>query len=132
MSKLTPTCRKIYKEYKRAKKQVDFHRRAKQAIKFAKENRFEEMSMKINPYAKKFIEMQINLCTKKKKGRRFTLEEKLIALAIMKQGPKCYRFLHKIFILPSTSTLNKMVSNLNVEAGINKQFLALIKKEVNI
>ncbi|XP_041968497.1 uncharacterized protein LOC121740625 isoform X2 [Aricia agestis] len=131
LNKLTPTCKLIYKEYTKAKNQADYHRRAKRAVKFAKEHSFEEMAEKMNPYAKKIFEMQINLCTKKKKGRRFTLEEKLITLAIMKQSPKCYRFLHKIFILPSSSTLNKMVSRLKIEAGINPQFFTLMKKEVD-
>ncbi|KAG6461627.1 hypothetical protein O3G_MSEX012752 [Manduca sexta] len=128
---LTPTCRMIYNEYKKAKQQTDFYRRAKKALRFNKEKSFEKLTENMNPYAKKIMKMQINLCTKNKKGRRFTAEEKLIALSIMKQSPKCYRFLHKIFILPSKSTLNKMVSKLNITTGICPQVFELMKKEVS-
>ncbi|XP_050663944.1 uncharacterized protein LOC126964709 [Leptidea sinapis] len=70
----------------------------------------------------------IKQCTKKASGRRFSDEEKLISMAIMKQSPKCYRFLHKIFILPSKYTLNKMIAELNIEAGINAQIFEAISQ----
>ncbi|CAG9133341.1 unnamed protein product [Plutella xylostella] len=127
---LTPTSRIVYKEYIKAKRQTDFLRRAKRALKFSKDKSFEKLAQNMNPFAKRIMKMQITLCKKKKKGRRFTNEEKLIALSIMKQSPKCYRFLHKIFVLPSRSTLNKMVAKLKVETGISPQVFALIKKEV--
>lgn len=84
----------------------------------------------MNPFAKTIMKMQINLCSKSKKGRRFTEEEKLIALSIMKQSPKCYRFLHKIFVLPLRSTVNKMVANLSIGPGICQQVFVLLKIEV--
>ncbi|CAH2062492.1 unnamed protein product, partial [Iphiclides podalirius] len=65
-----------------------------------------------------------------KKGRRFTLEDKLLALAIMKQGPRCYKFLQRIFILPSATTLKKLVKKLNVQPGLNPQIFECIKNEV--
>lgn len=129
---LNKTGQEIYKAYRKAKQQTNFMQRAKAAIKLSKKKIFEKFTQNLNPFAKKIINMQINLCTKKKKGRRFTREEKLIALSIMKQSPKAYRFLHRIFILPSRSTLNKMVSQLNIETGICPQVFDLIKKEVSI
>ncbi|XP_063624802.1 uncharacterized protein LOC134796548 [Cydia splendana] len=129
---LTPTGRMIYDEYKKSKRQADFYHRAKRALKFNKEKSFQELTKDMNPYAKTILKMQINLCNKNKKGRRFSLEEKLIALSIMKQSPKCYRFLHKIFILPSRSTLNKMVAGLKIESGICPQVFEVIRREVCI
>lgn len=58
------------------------------------------------------------------------MDEKVICLSIMKQSSKCYRFLSKIFILPSKSTLNEMIANLIIEPGINPQVFNLLKKEV--
>lgn len=74
--------------------------------------------------------MQVKLCTKAKGGRRFTLDEKMIGLAIYKQSPKSYNFLKKIFILPSKTTLKKMISHLDIEAGINPQIFGLLKDQV--
>lgn len=127
---LTPNCRKLYREYVISRKQLEFSHRARRASKFLKNKTFEKLTEKLNPLTKKIIYMQIKQSTRKTKGRRFTNEEKLIALSIMKQSPKCYKFLHKIFILPSKSTLNKMISELNVEVGINEQIFKAIMQEV--
>ncbi|XP_049877377.1 uncharacterized protein LOC126374703 [Pectinophora gossypiella] len=127
---LTPMGQKIYDAYQKAKRQADYFQRAKDAAKFSKGQAFEELTKNLNPYATKIILMQTRLCTKRKKGRRFTTEEKMIALAIMKQSPKGYRFLHRIFILPSKTTLNKMIEKLSIHTGISSQVTGLIKKEV--
>ncbi|XP_026313723.1 uncharacterized protein LOC113231525 [Hyposmocoma kahamanoa] len=49
---LSPTCKSIYKEYKKSKQQADFHRRAKRALQFNKKMLFEKLTNKMNPYAK--------------------------------------------------------------------------------
>lgn len=129
-NQLAPCCTKLYNEYVKSKKQLEFAQRAKRALKFSKVKSFEKMTKKMNPLGKKILWMQIKQSTKEIKGRRYTDEEKLIALSIMKQSPKCYRFLQKIFILPSKCTLNKMVAQLNIEAGINPQIFEAVKHEV--
>ncbi|XP_063361838.1 uncharacterized protein LOC134650837 [Cydia amplana] len=105
-------------------------KRAKRAMKFSKTQCFEKLAANLNPLAKKMIWMQITQSNKKRKGRRFTDEEKMISLAIMKQSPKGYRFLQQIFILPSRNTLNKLTSTLNVQPGINVQIFDAIKDQV--
>lgn len=62
------------------------------------------------------------------KGRRFTLKEKIIALSFLKQSPKGYRFLRKIFILPSRQTLLKLLNMADINPGINKNMIQQIKK----
>lgn len=128
---LTPRCRHLYKEYKKARTQKNYRARAKRALSFSKEKSLEELVKNMNPITKKIILMQIKLCTKNKKSWRFTREEKLIALSIYKQGPKSYKFLQKIFILPSKTTLKKMISQINIGPGINPQIFELIKNQVN-
>lgn len=127
---LPASCRRIYLEYKRSLKQLNFKRRAKRALHYSKSQTFEKLLANINPLAKKIIYMQISQSDKKLRGRRFTEEEKMISLSILKQSPKTYNFLRKIFILPSRNTLNKMVSTLDVQPGINKQIFDAIKDEV--
>ncbi|XP_041970025.1 uncharacterized protein LOC121726617 [Aricia agestis] len=128
---LTPNCARLYHEFAKSRKQLRFSVRARRALKFSKEMSFEKLTANMNPLAKKMMWMQIKQCPKKMKGRRFTDEEKLISLAIMKQSPKCYKFLHKIFILPSKHTLNKMIAKLNIESGVNSHIMEAVKKEVD-
>lgn len=129
---LTPKCKLIYNEYRKSRKLISYTRRAKRALRFNKEHSFEDTVRGMNSLARKIFSMQVKMCTTKPKGRRFTLEEKLIALSILKQGPKSYRFLQKIFILPSESTLKKLVAKLNVTTGINQQIFNAMKDEVCI
>ena len=51
-------------------------------------------------------------------GRRFTEEEKILALSIYKQSPKAFRYLSKLFLLPSIETLRKLLSHIPLRAGI--------------
>lgn len=129
---LTPRCKLLYNEYKKVRNQKDYNTRVKRALAFSKSECLEEVLNKMNPLSRKVLSMQMKLCMKKKMARRFTTEEKLIALSIYKQGPKCYKFLQKIFILPSKSTLKNLISQLNIGTGINPQIFDLIKNQVNI
>ncbi|CAK1598240.1 unnamed protein product, partial [Parnassius mnemosyne] len=127
---LTPRCQLFYKKYKKAKRQIDYRSRTKKALAFSKEKSLEELTKNMNPLTKKVLWMQVKLCTKNKKARRFTREEKLIALSIYKQGPKSYKFLQKIFILPSKTTLKKMISQLNIDTGINPEIFKHMSKQI--
>lgn len=69
---------------------------------------------------------------KDKKGRRFSLKEKIAALSILKQSPKGYRFLRRIFILPSPVTLLKLIQMADIKPGINKNMMEQIKKAAEI
>lgn len=62
------------------------------------------------------------------RGRRFTLKEKIVALSILKHSPKGYRFLSKIFILPSRQTLLKLLNMADINPGINKNIIQQIRK----
>lgn len=53
----------------------------------------------------------------------WTPENKALALAIYKRGPRCYRILSKILKLPSKSTLQKVLQNVPFHTGINKILL---------
>lgn len=58
--------------------------------------------------AKLFMQIQCRENKKIIKGRRFTIEEKILALSIMKQSPRGYRFF-RIVIVPAPQTLIKLV-----------------------
>ncbi|CAK1601100.1 unnamed protein product [Parnassius mnemosyne] len=125
--KISPSYLRILNELKKAKKQLSF---AKRAMKFSKKENFEKLTCNLKPLAKKIIWMQIMQSGKHSKGWRFSDEEKMIALAIMKQSPKSYRFLRRIFILPSIRTINKLINKLKMDSRINPHIFKAIKTEV--
>ena len=71
--------------------------------------------------------LQFRESKKQKKGRRFLLQEKILALSIFKLSPKAYRFLRRILILPAPQTLSKLISQANIEPGINNKISSQLK-----
>lgn len=83
---------------------------------------------KMNKHSQNFIMMQLKSVHKKKKGLRFTNDEKLLALTLMKESPKGYRLLQKIFNLPTKRTLNRLAEKITFGVGINQNLFRLIKR----
>jgi len=64
---------------------------------------------------------------KKPKGKRFTVDVKILALTIFKQSPKAYRYLSTIFSLPSRGTISKLFTNIPFDTGINSHIIEHLK-----
>ncbi|XP_026743754.1 uncharacterized protein LOC113505320 isoform X2 [Trichoplusia ni] len=84
---------------------------------------------KLPDAAQIFIKLQLK-GTKKPRGRRYTRNEKIMALSIYKQSPKAYNLLKKMFILPSKRCLQKILSSFQMKPGINAEILENLKKQV--
>lgn len=75
-----------------------------------------------------FMNMQMQ-SNKQPHGRRFTTEEKIFSLSILKRSPKTYKFLQKMFILPTKRTLIMFTKELKLSSGINQNVLDQIREE---
>ncbi|KAJ8979789.1 hypothetical protein NQ317_007699 [Molorchus minor] len=65
------------------------------------------------------------------KARRFTLDDKIMALALWKQSPKGYKLLRKIFAVPSRKTLMNLLRTIPFETGMNRSIVDLLKTSVS-
>lgn len=65
---------------------------------------------KLSPTVADFIESQIKGCGKKPKGRRYIIDDKVLALSFFKYSSKAYRLLRKTFVLPSRKTLSNLLT----------------------
>lgn len=90
-----------------------------------------ELSHFMSAPALDFVCSQLRLFGRKKKGTRFTHNDKALALAIFHTSPKAYRLLKQIFILPSVSTLRKIMRNVQVYPGFNDHILQALKVKVS-
>lgn len=99
----------------------------KAASKIASSPQFLKIMGGLHNTAKTLILSQFREFSKKEKGRRFTMEEKVAAVLIMKQSPKCYRFLRKIFILKAPQTLTKLLQKCDIHPDINKNIFEKLK-----
>lgn len=77
-----------------------------------------------------FFSMQIKNSDKKPNGRRYTSEEKGLALILYKNSPKNYRFMEKFFVLPSKRTLGRYSAELIFQTGVDLKLFSHIAEKV--
>ncbi|VEN58396.1 unnamed protein product, partial [Callosobruchus maculatus] len=86
---------------------------------------------KVNPTTLRFIMSQVKLQKVQPKGRRFSLQDKILALSLLKQSPRGYRHLQRIFALPSRKTLTNLLRKIPLEPGINKTLIRVLETTCN-
>lgn len=104
--------------------------RLKKALKLSENIAFQRALKNFTTAAALFTMLQFREVGKKLTGRRFKKNEKVMALALYKQGPRAYRWLRKIFVLPSPLTLSRMISRASLRPGVNQNLFAQLKKKV--
>lgn len=107
-----------------------FKSRLRAAEQFSETYLKRKLADKVTPAASLFTRLQLRETQKKKKGHRFTLEEKLLSLSIYKKSPKCYRLLSIIFTLPSKRTLNNILSSVHIGPGVSSVVMHVLKENV--
>lgn len=63
-------------------------------------------------------------------GRRWTLEDKLLALCIFKRSPRCYSLLRRFFALPHKRTLLALLEKIPFDAGINNHIFKQLNEKL--
>lgn len=71
---------------------------------------------------------QIQMQHKKPRGRRWSIEDKAVALSIYKRSPKAYRLLQCFLCLPSRATMLSLLSSIPMNAGICNSIFEQLKK----
>lgn len=77
---------------------------------------------------KEIVKSALKNQDRKPKGRRWTVKNKISALAIYKRSPKTYRCLQKMMPLPNEKTLQNLLKKIPLETGINHAVLEHLKK----
>ncbi|XP_052745622.1 uncharacterized protein LOC112047109 [Bicyclus anynana] len=90
-----------------------YKQRLKKEKNLATNTSFQKTLNKFKTLGAIFTKMQFREVIKPKMGRRFTKEEKIMAMNLYKLGPEVYRWLIKNgFVLPSPITLSRLLTNL--------------------
>jgi len=89
-----------------------------------------KLNGKVTAAASLFTRFQLRETKKRKKGRRFTMEEKISSLSIYKKSPKCYRLLSNLFTLPCKLTLNTVLSSVSIGPGVSPIVMQVLKENV--
>lgn len=130
---LTPKAKRLYTiatHLKRISRKLDFDKangkaRLKKALDFVHSEDY--LSTKVNKVSLQFILCQLREQHKKPRGRRYTLEEKVYALSLL----KVYKVLQKAFALPSRKTLISILNKVPFHAGINVAIMNNLKFAVD-
>ncbi|XP_050559419.1 uncharacterized protein LOC126912240 isoform X6 [Spodoptera frugiperda] len=121
INKLKMKLEKMALKYKNQKRQIQAAKKMSMNTAFL--SAIEKLPESIKTFTKLQLKSQI-----KPRGRRFTNEEKVMALTILKQSPKAYELLKKMFVLPSKRCLQGLLHSFRMEPGINKEILEDLKK----
>ena len=79
----------------------------------------QEISNSLNAEAVSLLAAIIRNSRHKPKRRRWNLEEKILALSLLKRSPKSYMLLQTSFPLPSGCTLQSLLNTVRFRTGIN-------------
>ncbi|KAK4885410.1 hypothetical protein RN001_001681 [Aquatica leii] len=112
---LTPKAKELYKRAKISKCSAGVYRQRYKSIKKRIALGLQVHSFSaLRSEAINFCIQQLTRKPSKPRGRRFSLEEKIMALALYKTSGPGYRFLSKWFTLPSRRTLMRLLNNISL------------------
>lgn len=125
VKKLEQTLRRVLKV------KETFRKRYLLARKIRNTDDFEIVTKKMSSASKSLFYMQVKGCGKKPRGRRFTVDEKILALSLYKPSPKAYRLLSQLCVLPSRRTLQTLLQKVDLKPGVNKTIFEYLQKKVS-
>ena len=134
---LTPKAKRFYsklvasyKKIKNNQRQItSYKQRLANATTFL-EGKLNKLLDYVNEPTYRFISCQIRNQKLKPRGRRFTMEEKILAITLLKASGKGYRLLSKMFALPSKKTCLNLLNKLPILPGINEKMFEVLRDSV--
>ena len=114
MSDLTPRKRKLYRIIRRKEsalcklRKKYRSRKLKDLCDVDSDPLMQEISNSLNAEAVRLLAAIIRNGRHNPRGRRWNLEEKILALSLLKRSPKSYVLLQTLFLLPSGCTLQSL------------------------
>lgn len=127
---LTPKARKLYDTVKVYMQRSKVNRRRRIAFmkkKSAAAKAIKVVNSGLRSEAVQFCLRQLQRKAQNSKGRRYTIEEKLLSLALYKESGTGYRFLSKFFCLPSKRSLMRLLNLIPITPGINSFLMENLK-----
>jgi len=106
-------CRRLTQRVRMRNSAKCLHRR--------KSDHLNELRNCLTPVAYTLLSAQV--CLHDRRAKKWTDNERMIALALHYQSPKSYRFLRHVFRLPAASSLRRWVQHMRLEPGMNEHLV---------
>ena len=78
-----------------------------------------------------FVNMIIRNAGKRKHGRRYTSDERLLCLSIYKRSASAYRYLCSFLPLPAPRRVRQLLSHIRLDCGVTKTIKDCLKEMAN-
>ncbi|KAJ3662267.1 hypothetical protein Zmor_006623 [Zophobas morio] len=131
---LCEDARKLYKVNKKLRARVSYLTPRKTICKkqsrLDQDELIEKVLQPLNNTLANFVKPQIKIARVAPKGRRYTLDDKIMDLILHKQSSRAYRLFSKIFPLPSRITIMSLLNRIPIRAGINEVLFDNLKAKV--
>ncbi|CAG4952681.1 unnamed protein product [Parnassius apollo] len=125
--KLYKRCRRNLSEIMRLRKKIKKQPRALFKTLTTNSNVQSLMDKNISGPFALLLQSQLQNTPRKLTGRRWSIDDKVMALSIYKRSTGCYRLLRRLFCLPSEGTLKALLNRIPMKCGINSQIFKTIK-----
>lgn len=135
---LSPKKLKLYRKCRQNVSEILRLRRKFQGVKKSRRSLLSVLSSddSVNDLIKKnvsssfwlLLQSQLRNMPRKLTGRRWTIDDKVLALSIHKKSSTCYKLLRRLFCLPSVSSLKALLNKIPLVCGINNQVLETISQ----
>lgn len=107
-----------------------FKSRLKAAEKLANSPQYLSLLDHVNSVTYNFIICQVRTQKQIPKARRFSIDEKIISLMLLKASGRGYKLISKIFTLPTKQTLVNLLNRIPLKPGINKHMFNSLEESV--
>jgi len=85
---------------------------------------------KLPTAVQQFVSSQINASSMSPLGVRWTHQDKLLALGVFYKSPSAYRFMQRVFRLPTVRTLRTFLCGFSVSVGFDCDYMSALCKRV--
>ncbi|KAK4876573.1 hypothetical protein RN001_009079 [Aquatica leii] len=136
-SELTPKAKRLYQRATKLQNVGTVYKKRfltfKKRLQLAEKNKwcFDNSETGLRGEAVKFCIQQLSHKVAKTRGDRYTLEEKLMSLALYKTSGADYRFISKWFNLPTRRTLIRLLENIPINEGIKQNVATKFRKALS-
>ena len=86
-------------------------------------------SNKLAAHVESFLDLQRRNSKREPNGRRYSRDDIARALALYFQSPRAYRFLRKMYVLPSPRILRKNMERIPLESGFHDTVMQMLKEK---
>lgn len=91
------------------------------------ENVAKLLKLKISPSMALLLQGELQNGQRRLRGRRWSENQKFLALELYKKSPRTYKVLNRLLCLPAPSTLRRLLGQFILKPGVNKTIFENIK-----